>query len=284
MKTQIAETDFVINYNTTGIRGFSSMGYVAPPDLCYEEWETAGEVIKRVDRFKNFAIGDWLNAGEWRFGEMYAQAMDEFGLGNYDKLSKCKWVARSIPHANRRQDLTWSHHHSVASLTHDEQIEWLEYAVSHELTAQELTGAIKDMKQLAAVANRNELPPAPKAQPNTPPERNDGDDVDARAEQLTDDPSAYDESDDVDDVPFSHQPTSGDGYVWDTLREQWRHVDQPDASLWPDERICAMVAELAIEATDADGTTWHTLLDEDVCRLLRTMREEYEIMLGRRWW
>ncbi|TXH54711.1 MAG: hypothetical protein E6Q97_10235 [Desulfurellales bacterium] len=262
---------FVINYNTWGVRGFSSIGYKAPTDLTYDEWANAGEVIKRIDRFKNFAIGDWLNVGEYRFGEMYSQAIDEFEWGDYNKLSKLKWVARSVPPANRRADLTWSHHHYIASLPPNEQIEWLEHAASYSLTASELNGAIKDKKQATSIATRNELPPAPHAQPNTdddtqpgrtlsPPSayatRNDyhaTDDIDDRAEYLEAAPDAY-------DVPFSHHRTDCAAY----------------ADLWPDERIDAMVQSVAIEATDDDGVTWRTVLADDVCRLLRTMRSEFE--------
>jgi len=82
------------------------------------------------------------------------------------------------------------------------------------------------------------------------------------------------ESPEVDDVPFSHQATGEDGYVWDTQREQWRHVDQPADydNLWTDERISSMVAQ------HQRGDFIHVA---DAMRLLRTMRDEYEIMLCR---
>lgn len=286
---------FVINYNTLGVRGFSSIGYKAPTDLTYDEWANAGEVIKRIDRFKNFAIGDWLNVGEYRFGEMYSQAIDEFEWGDYNKLSKLKWVARSVPPANRRVDLTWSHHHHVASLPPNEQIEWLEHAAGYSLTASELNVAIKDKKQAAAIATRNELPPAPKAQPNTQPERNDSlDDTDSRADGYAESPDAYNETD-SDEPPFTDphsplydDPNSHDGYVWDTQGERWRHVDDAPAidDLWPDERIAAMVDKHALITNDyiGDDGELHRVQvvhAADVCRLLRTMRSEYEALLSR---
>jgi len=115
------ESNFVVNYNSSGVRGFVPVGYVAPVDLTYDEWVSAGEVIKRIDRFKNFAIGDWLIVGERRFGEMYSQAMDEFEWGDYNKLTKLVWVARNVQSSNRRAELTWTHHHNVANLPTDEQ-------------------------------------------------------------------------------------------------------------------------------------------------------------------
>lgn len=87
------------------------------------------------------------------------------------------------------------------------------------------------------------------------------DDIDDRAEYLEAAPDAYD---DTDDVPFSHH----------------RADCATCADLWPDERIDAMVDAVAceVEYTDADGLT-HTrryVLAEDVQRLLRTVRDEFE--------
>ena len=141
--TILQHSDFVINYKNTGIQGFTPTGYRAPANLQPEEWLQVGQVLKGVDRFKNFAMGDWLLAGERRFGEMYAQAMDEFELGSYSKVSKIVWVARNVPHENRRPDLTWMHHHNVASLPIQDQSMWLEYAADNHLTADELKEAIQ---------------------------------------------------------------------------------------------------------------------------------------------
>lgn len=74
-------------------------------------------------------------------------------------------------------------------------------------------------------------------------------------------PSAYSTAasyDAADDVPFSHHSTD-DSATYDNL--------------WSDERIDSMVAQ------HQRGDFVHAT---DVCRLLRTMRDEYEIMLGRR--
>lgn len=134
-------TNFVINYTTTGVAGFTPTGYCPPVALTFDAWMQAGEVIRQVDRFKNFALGDWLIAGEHAFGEMYSQAMEEFG--GYDKLRKCVWVARSVPHDVRRQDLTWTHHHHVAKLQPADQAYWLQRAVNEQMSADELRDAIR---------------------------------------------------------------------------------------------------------------------------------------------
>ncbi len=155
----------VINYNSFGVSGFTSVGYAAPSGISYEEWIRAGEAIRRIDRFKNFAIGDWLLTGEQKFGEMYSQAMDDFEWGSYDKVTKLVWVARKVPPENRRTDLTWTHHHHVAGLLPCEQKEWLQYAAEYKLSGEELRESIKNSKQIAgpeitALENQPEKLPA----------------------------------------------------------------------------------------------------------------------------
>lgn len=134
----------VINYNSLGALGFTKCGYVAPADITYVEWTEAGEIIKQIDRFKNFAIGDWILTGEQKFGEMYAQAMDDYEWGTYDKLTKLVWVARNVPHVNRRVELTWTHHHHVAKLLYQEQSQWLQKAIDNRLSSDELRDTIRE--------------------------------------------------------------------------------------------------------------------------------------------
>lgn len=140
----------VISYTSGALgftnRGFTPMGYKPAPSITYEEWMADGELIRAMDRFKNFAMGDWLTAGERKFGETYAQAYDEFRWGSMDKLKKLAWVARSVPAEVRREELTWSHHHYVAAMSFDEQRDWLQYAVESELSANELRELIKSTR------------------------------------------------------------------------------------------------------------------------------------------
>lgn len=75
-----------------------------------------------------------------------------------------------------------------------------------------------------------------------------------------------------DDVPFSHATTDDDGPAYD--------------SLWTDERIDAMVDKHADStddyiAVDGELCRRQTLNAHTVRRLLRTMRDEYEIVIGR---
>lgn len=244
--------------------------------------------LQRLDRSNeraNFAMWDFavtLAAGVEQFGrtdarreELFVLASQQIGLSvgtlkTYASAARSPKAAMAI-----EKGLSFQHARAVLGLDEGSADYLLSQAVANGWPAERLGHE--------AWAKRNGLPSQRTLNSAPPVTQSNGiahdtpgrtispasayhrgyDDVDARAEQLADDPAAYDES--AGDVPFSHHDADEAGY----------------ASLWPDERICAMVADLAIEATDADGTTWRTLIDEDVCKLLRTMREEYEAILSR---
>lgn len=146
----------VINYKNGALDfsalGFTKVGYRPTANCTWADWVNAGHLIRAIDRFKNFAIGDWLNGGEQKWGDTYTAALSEFEWGSLAKLQKLAWVSRAVPMENRRDDLTWSHHAAVAKLTWPEQIDWLSYAALHEMTVSELKSKINEVLQLTSGA------------------------------------------------------------------------------------------------------------------------------------
>lgn len=134
----------VINYTQRELVpvGATPVGYQLPASATYEEWRLDGRRLNLLDKWKNFAIGDWLLQGSDRYGEVCYQEVDEFGWGSHDKMKKLVWVARNVPPHNRDMRLTWTHHHHVASIPQDEQTKWLLLAIERELTAEELKEAV----------------------------------------------------------------------------------------------------------------------------------------------
>lgn len=99
--------------------GFGKLGLVIPDDMGYEQWEAFGERLQSIDRAAPWWIGDWLNYGERKFGEMYTQALDVTSKA-YQTLANRKYVAGVFPMSKRRAKLSFSHHAAVASLVrHD---------------------------------------------------------------------------------------------------------------------------------------------------------------------
>jgi hypothetical protein len=95
--------------------GFGKLGLVMPDDWEYAQWEAFGERLQAIDRAAPWWIGDWLNYGERKFGEMYSQALDVTSKA-YQTLANRKYVAGVFPLSKRRAKLSFSHHAAVASL------------------------------------------------------------------------------------------------------------------------------------------------------------------------
>ena len=110
--------------------------------LTWDEWEQVGNTLLAMDKSLNWWIGDWLNVGEAKWGEMYVQAEAITGW-NKDRLARAKWVASKVPSWLRTQQLSWTAHLNVAHLPPDKQREWLDKAEAEGLHSADLKRAIK---------------------------------------------------------------------------------------------------------------------------------------------
>ena len=99
-----------------------------PDNLAYDRYEAIGRFLGVVNDRSAWWIGDWVNFGESRYGEKYAQALNETGL-EYQALADVSWVSRAVE-SSRRRELSFSHHREIASLSPEEQSEWLDRASS----------------------------------------------------------------------------------------------------------------------------------------------------------
>lgn len=226
--------------------------------------------LDQLDRvYDNAKASMWhfaatLAAGIDQFGrtdprkrELYEMASNQLGLTIGTLQTYVSAVRSPVASLAIEKDLSFQHARAVLGLAPEVADDLLDQAVANGWAPEKLGHE--------AWAKKNGLP---------------------SQRTLSSAAATYDATE-IDDVPFSHQPRNDDGYVWDTQREQWRHVDQPADfdGLWTDDRISSMVqaASCDVEYTDADGMIDYRqyVLADDVCRLLRTMRDEYEIMLGR---
>jgi len=81
-----------------------------------DEWRNYGEILKRVDEAKQWAIGDWLCDGKRHYGDgLYQEAEGVLGIGQ-SHLRTLKSNADIFELCLRKHNLTWSHHYEVASL------------------------------------------------------------------------------------------------------------------------------------------------------------------------
>jgi hypothetical protein len=102
-------------------------GLTLSRDLTFDEWTRLGVAMQRVESGLQWALGDWINYGEHRHGEKYAQAVEETGYAA-QTLTNFAWVASRIEISRRRENLSFGHHAEVAALESDEQDKVLETA------------------------------------------------------------------------------------------------------------------------------------------------------------
>lgn len=108
----------------------------------FDEWATAGAVLKQIGGAVQFWLGDWLAYGEGAYGERVAQALE---ASPYEEgtLRNCAYVARAVPPARRREAVPFALHQEVAPLSPDEQDRWLAKAETEQCSRAELRAAIR---------------------------------------------------------------------------------------------------------------------------------------------
>ncbi len=81
-----------------------------------DEWITYGEILKRVDEAKQWAIGDWLCDGKRHYGDgLYKKASGIIGLDE-NSLRHHKSMADRFELCLRKHNLLWSHYKEVVSI------------------------------------------------------------------------------------------------------------------------------------------------------------------------
>jgi len=91
-----------------------------------ERWLEYGAQLRVVQKALRWAIGDWLNYGNARYGEMYTQAYVYWPEYSIESLSNMKRVSAAIPMFRRRKSVSWSNHAEIASRPVNEQEQWLD--------------------------------------------------------------------------------------------------------------------------------------------------------------
>ena len=145
MSTDIVTYDEIQAISHGPFRATTTGLVILEDDVPYELWEAYGGAIRRVEGAVQWIIGDWLNYGERKYGEMYAQAMDETDYEK-DTLKKAKWVAGKVERCRRRHELGFSAHAEVAKLEPEEQDYWLAEAVEQGYTVRGLREAIREAR------------------------------------------------------------------------------------------------------------------------------------------
>ncbi len=135
---------------------FYNTSWQPPTDMTYDEWERVGSTLQTIQGSINWWVGDWLNEGEKRYGETYAQAVEQTGKSE-QFLMDCKWVANKYEISDRSEILDWTHHQIVASLPRKERQDLLAWAETNSASIRE----IREEKKRRAAYGDIDTPPLP---------------------------------------------------------------------------------------------------------------------------
>jgi len=115
----------------------SQIAWIPNHDLGAHEWAAAGRRIGAVGRCIQWLLGDWIAYGNAKFGERYARASQITG---YDPqtLMNMVYVASRFTSSRRRENLSWSHHETLAALDREEQERWLDTAAANRWSVSDL--------------------------------------------------------------------------------------------------------------------------------------------------
>jgi len=136
----------------------TSTGAIIDPNIGQDEWTANLQAILRFSKALPWVIGDLLNFGEQKWGEMYAQAIELTGL-SYERLAQYKSVAHRVPYAERKEDVPWEVYRRTASLEPPQREEIVQGYIEGDLeNTEEVREAVREIRQPDAV---DELPPCP---------------------------------------------------------------------------------------------------------------------------
>lgn len=105
-------------------------------DLSYEEWETVGFELFRIEEAWQWWVGDWINYGEKKYGETYKAAIEVTGKSE-STLKTVASVCRKFETCRRRH-VSFSHHAEVSALEPDRQDDLLDRIETEGLTKRQL--------------------------------------------------------------------------------------------------------------------------------------------------
>jgi hypothetical protein len=131
------------------------VAWIASVDLDLAEWVTVGRRLGAMARCSQWWLGDWIRYGNTKFGERYRRAAAVTGY-DVQSLMNMVYVASRFEFSRRRENLSWSHHETVAALDRDEQERWLGRAGRDSLSVADLRLELRAVRR----GDKNDAGPA----------------------------------------------------------------------------------------------------------------------------
>lgn len=135
----------------------SLVAWVPHRDLDLVEWSRAAQKLGALDRCSPWWIGDCIRYGNAKFGEKYSRAAKLTGYDAQTLMNRV-YVASHIEVSRRRENLSWSHHDAVASLTPDVQDRWLDLATEHKMSVADLRVELRAHRNMGDSRSKPQRP------------------------------------------------------------------------------------------------------------------------------
>ena len=132
------------------------MQLVIDEDIEFDQWLRIGGFLWTLEGGVMWWLGDWLNFGERKYGETYAQAAEITGY-KVQTLKNAAWVASQYESSTRVDDLSFSHHQAVASLPPKDRKELLKKADGEKWDCREMERRARARKTLKEMEKRPDL-------------------------------------------------------------------------------------------------------------------------------
>ncbi len=135
-----------VNENGRSPSAITTVAWVPQCEMDLSEWSRAGQRLGVMNRCSPWWIGDWICYGNAKFGEKYSRAAK---ITDYDiqTLMNMVYVASHFEISRRRENLSWSHHEALASLSLAEQDRWLDFASTRKLSVSDLRQGLRDFRR-----------------------------------------------------------------------------------------------------------------------------------------
>jgi hypothetical protein len=110
------------------------------------EWTAIGRRLGAMGRCGQWGLGDWIHYGNAKFGERYTRAALITGY-DVQTLMNMVYVASKFDISRRRENLSWSHHETLAALESDEQDYWLDRSATEKLSVSDLRTELRGLRR-----------------------------------------------------------------------------------------------------------------------------------------
>lgn len=152
---------------TFTFRGYqlTGVGLAGGEGSSEQDWLELGGVLRALEGSLQWLIGDWVAAGELRWGKTYEEICELTGY-EYGTVRNYAYIARSVNLSLRNDKLSHAHHALVAPIDDpDLQRQWLQYAVEHRLSVAKLRAEMRAadeeaQRQISQMAGGGDSPTA----------------------------------------------------------------------------------------------------------------------------